>query len=59
MGSCRSVRIRRRSENIVVELNKKALPMKTYTPVPRPEIYLKDLVVGQGDIVNIKQTVAE
>ena len=46
-------------KKIVVELNEKVLHMKTYAPVPRPEIYLKDLVVGQGDTVKVKQTVAE
>jgi len=44
---------------LVVELNEKVLHMRTFAPVPRPEIYLKDLVVAQGDTVRVKQTVGD
>ena len=44
---------------LVVELNEKVLHLKTYAPVPRPEIYLKDLVVAQGDTVLVKAIVPE
>ena len=46
-------------KKLVVELREKVLHMKTFSPPPRPEIYLKDLVVAQGDIVRVKQTVGE
>ena len=41
---------------LVVELNEKVLHLKTFAPVPRPEIYLKDLVVTQGDTVRVKKS---
>lgn len=35
---------------LIVELPEKTLHMKDYAPVPRPEIYLKDLVTCEGAI---------
>ena len=40
---------------LVVELNEKVLHMKTYAPVPRGDIYFKDLTVSQGDTVRVKK----
>jgi hypothetical protein len=34
---------------LIVELPAKVLHVKTFAPPPRPEIYLKDLTVGQDD----------
>src|SRR5262249_50760939 len=36
-------------ERLIVELPEKVLHVKTFAPPPRPEIYLKDLSVGQDD----------
>ena len=44
---------------LVVELNEKVLHLRTFAPVPRPEIYLKDLIATQGDTVRVKQTVGD
>lgn len=44
---------------LAVELNEKVLHLQTYAPVQRPEIYLKDLVVAQGDTVLVKAIVPE
>ena len=46
-------------KKLVVELNAKVLHMKTYAPVPRPEIYLKDLIVAEGDTVRVKRVVGD
>jgi hypothetical protein len=46
-------------KKLVVELNEKVLHLTTFTPPPRPAIYLKDLLVGQGDTVLLKRTVGE
>ncbi|MHB0938454.1 MAG: hypothetical protein ACYC6A_18830 [Armatimonadota bacterium] len=35
---------------LIVELPEKTLHLKDFTPAPRPEIYLKDLVVCEGPI---------
>ena len=42
-----------------IELPEKVLHVKTFSPAPRPEIYLKDLTVGQGDTAMLKTTVGE
>jgi hypothetical protein len=44
---------------LIVELPEKTLHVKTFAPVTRPEIYLKDLVVGQGDPAPVKTTADE
>ena len=44
---------------LVVELNEKVLHLRTFAPVPRPEIYLKDIVVSQGDTVRVKKVVGD
>ena len=36
-------------KKLVVEMPEKVLHVKTFSPVPRPEIYLKDLTAAQGD----------
>jgi hypothetical protein len=36
-------------KRLIVELPEKVLHLKTYAPPPRPEIYLKDLGVGQDE----------
>ena len=36
-------------KRLIVELPEKALHVKTFAPPPRPEIYLRDLSVGQDD----------
>jgi len=36
-------------KRLIVELSEKVLHVKTFAPPPRPEIYLKDLTVGQDD----------
>jgi hypothetical protein len=36
-------------KRLIVELPEKVLHVKTFAPPPRPEIYLKDLGVGQDD----------
>jgi hypothetical protein len=36
-------------KRLIVELPEKVLHVKTFAPPPRPEIYLKDLTVGQDD----------
>jgi hypothetical protein len=36
-------------KRLIVELPEKVLHVKTFAPPPRPEIYLKDLSVGQDD----------
>ena len=41
-------------KKLIVELPEKTLHVKTFAPVRRPEIYLKNLVVGQGDTVMIQ-----
>jgi hypothetical protein len=46
-------------KKLIVELPEKTLHLKTFAPVARPEIYLKDLVVGQGDTVRLKTTADE
>ena len=46
-------------QNFGVELPEKVLHVKTFSPAPRPEIYLKDLTVAQGDTVMLKKTVGE
>jgi len=43
----------------VVELNEKVLHVKTFAPVARPEIYLKDLQVAEGDTVKVRPGVRE
>jgi hypothetical protein len=35
---------------LVIELPEKTLHLKDFAPVPRPEIYLKDLIVCEGEI---------
>ncbi len=42
---------------LVVELPEKTLQMKTYAPVPRPEIYLSDLTAVEGPMPGVKTTV--
>ncbi len=42
-------------KKLIVELPEKTLHMKTFAPVRRPEIYLKDLVVGQGDTAMVQK----
>ena len=44
---------------LLVELNGKVLHVKTFAPVARPEIYLDDLLVAEGDTVKVKQSVRE
>jgi hypothetical protein len=44
---------------VSVELPEKVLHVKTFAPPPRPEIYLKDLTVGQGDTTMLKPTIGE
>lgn len=46
-------------KKLVVELSEKVLHLRTFAPVPRPEICLKDLVVAQGDTVRVKQNVGD
>jgi len=46
-------------KKLIVELPEKTLHAKTFAPVSRPEIYLKDLSVSQGDIVRLKTTADE
>jgi hypothetical protein len=46
-------------KKLVVELNEKVLQVKTFAPVARPEIYLKDLQVAEGDTVKVKPGVRE
>jgi hypothetical protein len=46
-------------KKLIVELPQKTLHVKTFAPVARPEIYLKDLVVSQGDTALVKTTPAE
>ncbi len=46
-------------KKLIVELPEKTLHLKTFAPVARREIYLKDLVVGQGDTVRLKTTADE
>ncbi len=41
-------------KKLIVELPAKTLHVKTFAAVGRPEIYLKDLVVGQGETVMIQ-----
>ena len=36
-------------KRLIVELPEKVLHVKTFAPPPRPEVYLKDLSVGQDD----------
>jgi hypothetical protein len=36
-------------KRLIVELPEKVLHVKSFAPPPRPEIYLKDLSVGQDD----------
>ena len=43
----------------LAELNEDVLHLRTFAPVPRPEIFLKDLVVAQGDTVRVKKTVGD
>ena len=43
-------------KRLIVELPEKTLHVKTFAPVARPEIYLKDLVVAQGDTNRAKTT---
>lgn len=35
--------------NLIIELPEKTLHVKTFAPVVRPEVYLKDLTAVQGD----------
>jgi hypothetical protein len=37
-------------KRLIVELPEKVLHVKTFAPPPRPEIYLKDLGIGQDDV---------
>ena len=46
-------------KKLVVELPEKALHIKTFSPVLRPEIYLKDLTVAQGDTTMLRKTIGE
>ncbi len=46
-------------KKLVVELNEKVLHLKTFAPVPRPEIYLRGLLCAQGDVVKLKQSVGD
>ena len=46
-------------KKLVVELNAKVLHMKTFAPVPRPEIYLKDLIVAEGDTLKVKRVAGD
>ncbi|MCX7012525.1 MAG: hypothetical protein NTW86_08185 [Candidatus Sumerlaeota bacterium] len=46
-------------KKLIVELPEKTLHVKTFAPAPRPEIYLKDLTVGQGDTTMLKTTIGE
>jgi hypothetical protein len=36
-------------KRLIIELPEKVLQVKTFAPPPRPEVYLKDLTVGQDD----------
>ncbi|HET6248071.1 MAG TPA: hypothetical protein VFE47_10270 [Tepidisphaeraceae bacterium] len=42
-----------------IEQPQKVLHVKTFSPAPRQEIYLKDLTAGQGDTAMLKTTVGE
>lgn len=44
---------------LIVELPEKVLHLRDWGPVRRPEIYLRDLTVGQGDTVRLKNTAGE
>jgi hypothetical protein len=46
-------------KKLIVEMPEKVLHVKTFTPAPRPEIYLKDLTAGQGDTTMLKTTIGE
>ena len=46
-------------KRLIIELPEKVLHVQTFAPPPRPEIYLRDLTVGQGDIVRLKKTAWE
>ncbi len=46
-------------KKLIIELPEKTLHLKTFAPVARPEIYLKDLTVGQGDTLLVKKTAIE
>ena len=46
-------------KKLVVEINAKVLHMRTFAPVPRPEIYLKDLIVAEGDTVKVKRVAGD
>jgi hypothetical protein len=41
---------------LIVELPEKVLHVRTFEPPPRPEIYLRELSVNQGDVVRLKRT---
>ena len=43
-------------KKLIVELPEKTLHLKNFAPVARPEIYLKDLLVAQGDTNLVKTT---
>jgi hypothetical protein len=43
----------------IIELPEKTLHLKTFAPVARPEIYLKDLIVAVGDITRPRTTADE
>ena len=44
---------------LVVELPEKVLHLRTWSPSPRPEIYLGELFAGEGDTARLKDSVAE
>jgi hypothetical protein len=44
---------------LAVELNEKVLHARTFAPPARPEVYLKDLTVAEGDTVLLKATIGE
>lgn len=45
--------------SIIVELSTKVLHLTDYVTIPRPEIYLRNLVVAQDDTTTVKQTKGE
>lgn len=45
--------------SVIVELSTKVLHVTDYVSIPRPEIYLRNLVVAQDDTTTVKQTKGE
>lgn len=46
-------------QKLIVEMPEQVLKVRTWAPPLRPEIYLSDLSVSEGDVLKAKRTARE